>query len=1200
MAFNAGGSGESTSSAVHQSRNNAASSPLSKPSQVRRRRSKGTISGFVHGKGNPSSPEQDKSTGEVGNSESVPNSSAGQAAQPQHARAEGSVAVMKPCYSARLALLCCQNAIQMGARTQLGLCPPGRARRNLQAAIRTRHRANRKSASKGSGGSDFGGYYGLEKLIGTQALQDMGNQEEDFLLSANTFDVESDEEASSGDEDELDDFEIILADKSSTSFDDDVKYENLREPLFTPAGADSSLSNPSGTPLSGSAGSGKLPFNQRKIRYFDSATSVQRSSARQYLRQEVEKAKRVDRIRLFKHLARMQRKERRRASQGEVENEEAELSDENEAPAVDEFGEGVGIFQDAVTTSMAAALVIESFLLNPVESLEGMAKCYDGIVAAGLAILEIADGTTVGVGEKPRPSRTEILQALTPLLITSLEKPSGEVLLLLSKLRRMCGTPRYQRRFVQRIAPNLIRPQRGALWCLRHQNDMEPILAAAELIFDSAHKIFSKGWYERGQQLLADSVRTETLNSAAQQLRNLSSDPEEGRGLALSNVGHGMRRHAKFLKTGSQMKDVGRASEPLAEWEVIAVDRQIRISIANIVSREWVRVAVPPREPEAVSRTRRGGSVNQLGRSRAAEASSKPMTSPRSPARPKVTKSLSSPPTRHQVPPPPPAETNDSSYDQSSLQEELYSPSTQANFIHSESLPASVTKTPPRSPSSPPNVPSMPSLGQGRTEARSPPPIRPESPASLSLRSGSAASAPDRAPLSPTSVGNSSVGSDYAHASSRPVSSGSSVASAASNSSSQHPAHYRMLTSTATERKRTVAACRALRSQIQRFEEAFMRLHGRPPKGAAERAPLATTYAQYREWKRAIRADAACRIQALFRGARTRWMLLRSNNPKVLHVVRNQAGRSSRQRLRDQRTLQKLSLPPDFGNSSELMISRQISVARAGDLSDPYGVSPQANSSGTTGSNSHRWATESQGRRRAGGDISDPYASSSSAFASSSQVSTQSSAELTHLSLAELQARKRDLKQKLKQYDMDFMRQHGRMPVKAEKEPIRHLYETYNALKGQITLMEQEGTQMQSAGMQQPRSQSPSSSALQSRARLKASVVPVLSSGPDSSGSDEANTGPSIARPKSRRPPSDAPSTPTGAPTSQDLAALKAEKSKLHQMLRSYEKDFFKEHRRQVSSFQDIRPVASQYRRYKDIKKAIAALQQQGGGGNQK
>jgi hypothetical protein len=60
-----------------------------------------------------------------------------------------------------------------------------------------------------------------------------------------------------------------------------------------------------------------------------------------------------------------------------------------------------------------------------------------------------------------------------------------------------------------------------------------------------------------------------------------------------------------------------------------------------------------------------------------------------------------------------------------------------------------------------------------------------------------------------------------------------------------------------------------------------------------------------------------------------------------------------------------------------------------------------------------------------------------------------------------------------------------------------------------------------------------------------------------------------------------------------ELANLKTEKAKLHQMLRSYEKDFFKEHGRQVSSFAEIKPVASQYRRYKEIKKAIAALQLQ-------
>ena len=49
-------------------------------------------------------------------------------------------------------------------------------------------------------------------------------------------------------------------------------------------------------------------------------------------------------------------------------------------------------------------------------------------------------------------------------------------------------------------------------------------------------------------------------------------------------------------------------------------------------------------------------------------------------------------------------------------------------------------------------------------------------------------------------------------------------------------------------------------------------------------------------------------------------------------------------------------------------------------------------------------------------------------------------------------------------------------------------------------------------------------------------------------------------------------------------------------MLRAYEKEFFRDHQRQVSSYADIRPVAAQYRRYKEIKKSIMALQQQQAG----
>merc|ERR1719198_2821229 len=46
-----------------------------------------------------------------------------------------------------------------------------------------------------------------------------------------------------------------------------------------------------------------------------------------------------------------------------------------------------------------------------------------------------------------------------------------------------------------------------------------------------------------------------------------------------------------------------------------------------------------------------------------------------------------------------------------------------------------------------------------------------------------------------------------------------------------------------------------------------------------------------------------------------------------------------------------------------------------------------------------------------------------------------------------LKEEKRELKQKLKDYDRTFAQQHGRLPTKSEKEPIRWLYEQYNNVK---------------------------------------------------------------------------------------------------------------------------------------------------------
>ena len=45
---------------------------------------------------------------------------------------------------------------------------------------------------------------------------------------------------------------------------------------------------------------------------------------------------------------------------------------------------------------------------------------------------------------------------------------------------------------------------------------------------------------------------------------------------------------------------------------------------------------------------------------------------------------------------------------------------------------------------------------------------------------------------------------------------------------------------------------------------------------------------------------------------------------------------------------------------------------------------------------------------------------------------------------------KKTLKSSLKSYDVTFLAKEGRMPTKAEKEPIRHLYERYNSVKAEV------------------------------------------------------------------------------------------------------------------------------------------------------
>ena len=201
----------------------------------------------------------------------------------------------------------------------------------------------------------------------------------------NTFDAECIEEASSGDEDELLDLDEMFSEESPP-LDDVDKYVALREPLYTPTGADPSLSNATGGLMPTTAlGSVKLPFNRRKIRYFDVPTAAECSVARSYLEKEMQMSKKRSSILLSRSVRRAQREERRRKrlDKGEATEEGSDI--EIETPEERELLErGISRLDAPMTPAMAGALLLESLSINKVESLEGMSKCYDGIVAAGL------------------------------------------------------------------------------------------------------------------------------------------------------------------------------------------------------------------------------------------------------------------------------------------------------------------------------------------------------------------------------------------------------------------------------------------------------------------------------------------------------------------------------------------------------------------------------------------------------------------------------------------------------------------------------------------------------------------------------------------------------------------------------------------------------------------------------------------------
>ncbi|CAM9983350.1 unnamed protein product [Ectocarpus sp. 6 AP-2014] len=444
------------------------------------------------------------------------------------------------------------------------------------------------------------------------------------------------------------------------------------------------------------------------------------------------------------------------------------------------------------------------------------------------------------------------------------------------------------------------------------------------------------------------------------------------------------------------------------------------------------------------------------------------------------------------------------------------------------------------------------------------------------------------------------------------------------------------------ERRRMMLACRTLRAQIDHYEVNFQAEYGHPPRGR-ERAPLVSTYAQYKSWKQFIRDDASTQLQATYRGYRER-----KRHPEVPRLLRKEAPPPPP--------------PPPSSSSSSGATTAAAAAGGGGGGGGPVSPPPQAGAGTTAGGRSPTsegrtspsqtaaaaaaaavvagstvkadgfFVVTGSGAATGGGGVlgvsSPPRSVLAAGFPApgvspaplspvSGTGSTSSSAraaaapaaaavataggeaaaggggedgvasaaeEEVRVSLTgklkDLLEEKRGIKGQLKSFDMTFFRRTGRLPTKAEKEPMRHLYDRYNGLKHQIRDVEgllvahrqQHSPQLQYTPPQSPYTASPRG--VWAEQPGSSSTTPTSSSAGTTAAAAATAAGGGGA----------------GGAANDKLVQLKKEKRVLHVMLKNFEKEFKEKNGREVSCPEDIAPVEGEYQKYKMIKKRLAQL----------
>mmetsp|Transcript_19519 Transcript_19519/g.40891 ORF Transcript_19519/g.40891 Transcript_19519/m.40891 type:complete len:167 (-) Transcript_19519:444-944(-) len=146
--------------------------------------------------------------------------------------------------------------------------------------------------------------------------------------------------------------------------------------------------------------------------------------------------------------------------------------------------------------------------------------------------------------------------------------------------------------------------------------------------------------------------------------------------------------------------------------------------------------------------------------------------------------------------------------------------------------------------------------------------------------------------------------------------------------------------------------------------------------------------------------------------------------------------------------------------------------------------------------------------------------------------------------LADLHREKQRLRKKLWAYEIEFYDRHGRVADTRDKESVRHLYSSYKDVTNKLRARE-------------------------GRDGMTRSCVDCKAFEVDDARDEDRNVDSS---------------------TSKRVFQLKAERKALNHIIKSYEVEFQKRHKRRVSSLRDTQPIASKYRRYVVVKRELEEL----------